>query len=274
MTWHSIELPSPAKIPTGFKRLLRGALRKSGFELISSEEFRIYRDMPPDFDDDAVDVINRVKPFTMTTRERLYALVDAVRYVVRSDIPGAIVECGVWRGGSMMAAALTLIKLRAQRSIVLYDTFEGMPAPTDDDRDAEGRAAADYLATEERATSHVWAYSELSEVRANMESTGYDPKLVRYVRGRVEDTIPVRAPDEIALLRLDTDWYESTIHELVHLFPRLAVGGILILDDYGHWKGARKAVDEYFRRQCPRIYLARIDAARVAVKLEEGKITE
>ena len=79
-----------------------------------------------------------------------------------------------------------------------------------------------------------------------LHGTGYPPERIHFVRGPVEETLPAGAPDEIALLRLDTDWYESTRHELEHLYPRLAAGGVLLVDDYGHWEGARKAVDEYF----------------------------
>ena len=102
-----------------------------------------------------------------------------------------------------------------------------------------------------------------------MNSTGYDQGLVHLVKGRVEETIPEHAPDSIAFLRLDTDWYESTKHELEHLFPRLSRHGVLIVDDYGHWKGARKAVDEYFAENKIKILLSRVDyTGRVAVKLE------
>jgi len=87
------------------------------------------------------------------------------------------------------------------------------------------------------------------------------------VAGAVEDTLPDRAPMEIALLRLDTDWYASTKHELETLYPRLVSGGVLMLDDYGHWTGCRKAVDEYFAANAPAPLLNRIDyTARVATK--------
>ena len=102
-----------------------------------------------------------------------------------------------------------------------------------------------------------------------MNSTGYDEGMVHLVKGRVEETIPQHAPDSIALLRLDTDWYESTKHELERLFPRLSKHGILIIDDYGHWQGARRAVDEYFAGNKIPILLSRADyTGRVAVKLE------
>jgi predicted O-methyltransferase YrrM len=104
-------------------------------------------------------------------------------------------------------------------------------------------------------------------VRANLARTNYDPQLINFVLGPVEQTIPATMPSEIALLRLDTDWYESTRHELEHLWPLLRVGGVLIIDDYGHFQGARQAVDEFFGRQPHRPLLHRVDySARVAVK--------
>ena len=104
-----------------------------------------------------------------------------------------------------------------------------------------------------------WAVASVEEVRHNMSTTGYPPEKIRYVKGRVEDTIPGQAPDAIALLRLDTDWYESTRHELVHLMPRVVANGIVIVDDYGHWEGARRAVDEFVAHSERPIFLARID---------------
>jgi O-methyltransferase len=228
---------------------------------------RRIRPLPPDIDDDARAIIETVAPFTMTSPERIVALRDAVRHVCRHGIAGDIVECGVWRGGSMMAAALSLLELGERRTLHLFDTFEGMPPPGELDRDIAGATAAGLLAAEDRRTGDTWALSPLEDVRANLLSTGYPADRIRFVPGRVEETIPAQAAAEIAILRLDTDWYGSTRHELEHLFPRLAVGGVLIIDDYGHWQGARRAVDEYLATTGARLFLARIDyTARLAIK--------
>jgi len=227
------------------------------------------RGLPPDIDDDARAIIETVSPFSMTSPERLLALRDAVRHVCRHGIDGDIVECGVWRGGSMMAAALTMLECGARRRIHLFDTFEGMPPPAAADRDLTGVSAATLLAAEQRESGDTWAFSPLDQVRANLRSTGYPAELVRFVPGRVEETILEAAPERIAVLRLDTDWYESTRHELEHLYPRLAVGGVLIVDDYGHWQGARRAVDEYLAASGARLLLSRIDyTGRMAVKID------
>lgn len=220
-------------------------------------------------DSDIQRLFAAVQPYTMTSPERIESLVNAVRYVVTHEIPGDIVECGVWRGGSMMAVAHVLRSLGAQRTIHLFDTFEGMPPPSAHDSDLHGRQASELLATADKRTADIWAYSPLEEVRANMSTTGYDPARLQFVVGRVEDTIPQRAPERISLLRLDTDWYESTLHEMQHLFPRLSTGGVLIIDDYGHWQGAKRAVDEYLATSRAKLLLHRIDyTGRIAVKVD------
>ena len=214
-------------------------------------------------DIDAADraLIESVSEFTMTSLERRFHLVQAVRYVARREIPGAIVECGVWRGGSMMLVAQTLQLEQSTRQLYLFDTFNGMSAPTDADTDYRGRSAQALLDHERPAmvTSHVWAVAGIDDVRRNMATTGYPASEYHLVQGLVEQTIPTNAPEQIALLRLDTDWYESTAHELEHLYHRVVPGGVVIIDDYGYWSGARKAVDEFLDRSAAPILLHRID---------------
>ena len=223
----------------------------------------------PDVDPKVLDIFAKVKPFTMTSPERIIALCEAVRYADRHRIAGAFVECGVWRGGSSLAAALMFAELGdATREFYLFDTFEGMSAPTEFDRRARDAApAASLLATSDR-DEKIWCVSSLEEVRANLAGAGCPMGRTRLVEGRVEDTIPGAAPAEIAILRLDTDWYESTRHELEHLYPRLAVGGVLLIADYGAWEGARRAVDEFIDATGAALLLNRIDeTGRIAVKL-------
>lgn len=215
----------------------------------------------PDFDDAILEVLRRVLPYTMTSPARIFAVCAAARYVDANNIGGAFVECGVWKGGSCMAAALTF---RPPRPLMLFDTFEGMSAATDHDRQARTGRLAVTMFRDSNASDSLWCYSPLDEVKRNMDSTGYPAAEITYVKGKVEDTLPAAAPSQIAVLRLDTDWYESTRHELKHLYPRLSPGGVLIIDDYGYWSGARKAVDEYFGDS---LLLNRIDdTGRMAIK--------
>lgn len=207
-------------------------------------------ELPPDIaaDEAFMELYRQVRPHTMTSAERLYALYQSVRYVVGKGLEGDFVECGVWRGGSCMMMALTLRQMGAEgRRIHLYDTFEGMSEPTEDDRQLSGESADRLLAQEDPTDPYsIWCASGIEEVRTNLLSTGLPPQTFVLNKGKVEDTIPSHMPGRIALLRLDTDWYESTRHELLHLYPLLEPGGILIIDDFGHWEGAKKAVVEYF----------------------------
>jgi hypothetical protein len=223
----------------------------------------------PDVSDVEYAIMERVAPFTMTSVERQLALIRAVHYLVRHRIEGCLVECGVWRGGSVMAVALALMNEgAADREIYLYDTFEGMSPPKDVDRAFDGTLAQAYLDWDPTRAGVMWGVASLVEARGNVASVGYPNELLHFVKGTVEETLPAAAPrGPIALLRLDTDWYDSTRHELIHLFPRLCPGGVLIIDDYGHWEGARKAVDEYFGAMGKPFFLHRIDyTGRLLVK--------
>jgi O-methyltransferase len=221
-----------------------------------------------DFDEEKTELIKTVAPYTMTTPERVFVLNEAVKYIIENNIEGDFVECGVWKGGSMLAVARTLEKLNVtNRQLYLYDTFEGMSEPTEQDKDLDGQSADELLKTH-NVTASIWAYSGMAEVKKTMALSQYNPANIFYVQGKVEDTLPQSKHDKIALLRLDTDWYESTKIELELLFPKLVSGGVLIIDDYGYWQGARKAVDEYIKENKIKILLNRIDfTGRVAVKL-------
>jgi hypothetical protein len=206
--------------------------------------------------------IQAVNGLTMTSMERRYHLVQAVRHVVKHGIPGAFVECGVWRGGSMMLDAQTLKQCGDEsRQLYLYDTFEGMPPPKEMDKDYGNRPAAIRLDEDAHAkeASVVWAIASLEEVKQHMSGLAYPIDRIHYVVGKVEATIPSIMPQCISLLRLDTDWYESTAHELRHLYPLVSPGGVVIIDDYGYWQGARQAVDEFLASSGDRILLHRID---------------
>lgn len=217
---------------------------------------------PSDFSSNDKHLIETVSGTTMTSHERQISLLRSVEYIVNNKLSGAIVECGVWRGGSMSLVARKLIQMKDNnRKLFLFDTFEGMPPATDDDQNALNQRAAKILLDEsdKMKGDNVWCYSGLDEVKRNLAETGYPSANIIYRKGRVEDTLPDDAIDEIALLRLDTDWYESTKHELETLFDKLVPGGIMIVDDYGHWSGAKKAVDEFFANRKIFPFLNRID---------------
>jgi hypothetical protein len=225
---------------------------------------------PTDLEHDFEKLSELCAPYTLTSVERMHSIYNAVRYIVSAGIPGDVVECGVFRGGSAMMAAHSLMHQNCtDRRIFLYDTFEGMAQPTEKDVYVTGQSAMHFWEKARSAPDLAWCYCPMEEVQGNMASTGYpDDKLV-FVKGKVEDTIPGKMPESICLLRLDTDFFDSTYHELCHLFPLLSRGGVLIIDDYGSWQGAKEATDQYFTEHDTHILLNRIDdyGARLGIKL-------
>jgi O-methyltransferase len=225
----------------------------------------------PESNGEDLKLIREVKPFTMTSPERIYGLLSAVRYLVKNKISGDIVECGVWKGGSMMTVAKALLALDStERELYLYDTFAGMTAPSSKDSSRFERTTTQesFDSMQEGDGTCKWCFSSLEETRRNVGSVGYPEAKIHFIKGPVEETIPKNAPDKIALLRLDTDFYESSKHEMEHLFPRLVSAGVLLLDDYGHWEGQRLAVDEYLSENKIPLLLNRLDyAGRIGIKL-------
>ncbi len=251
-----------------YEQVVNGLARKVGLQI--SRVGSDYNRLPVEATADDTALIAQVRPYSMTSAERLWSLINAVRYVTDNDIAGDFVECGVWRGGSVMAMALELNKLNvSDRRFWLYDTFAGMTTPTAADVEAgTGVSAADMLAsTPVDDGNNVWCVANRVDVEANLRITGYPMQQFTLCEGDVRDTLHDQTPDQIALLRLDTDWYESTKLGLEELYPKLAVGGVCILDDYGHWQGARTAVDEYFAELGHRPFMHPIDySGRVFIK--------
>ncbi len=220
------------------------------------------------------DAFRQVRGYTMSTPELCYALFQAVEHIRATRVDGAIVESGVWRGGNVALCALVLLaKEDASRDLYLFDTFDwSWPDLTPwDTKYGEGSAAERNAALKKRrdapqAFLDAQGVTE-AKVRDLVVGTGYPPEKIHLIKGFVQDTIPEHAPDKIAVLRLDTDMYESTYHELVHLYPRLVPGGILFIDDYPSERGCVKAVEQYFGEVGSRPFMSRIDTqGRIAVK--------
>lgn len=253
------------------KQRLNDVLERATGRRFMQPNYTKVGDLGDEVEAEARAVLNRVAGRTLGVPLQQYTTWSAVRYLVQNHIDGAIVECGTWRGGQAMIAALTLMQVGdTSRDIYLFDTFEGMPPPSDRDTRLDDGMHADQmleLSLGDRTSSeNAWCIADQRDVASGMASTNYPAEHVHLVAGLVEDTIPSEAPPRIALLRLDTDWYESTRHELEHLWPRLVPGGVLMLDDYGWWDGARRAVDEWLEESKVPLLLLRADEGRVAVK--------
>ena len=226
---------------------------------------------PIDINNNFIEEYKMIEAYTATSIERVYALKSAITYIIKNKIKGDFVECGVWKGGSCMLMAKTLVNEgEKERKIWMYDTFDGMTEPTDDDCEIETNVSgSDLLKNTPKNTDkfNMWAYAPLEMVKKNMKKTMFPEECIHFIEGKVENTLSKIKPQNIALLRLDTDWYESTKCELEQLYPLLSIGGVLIVDDYGHFSGAKKAVDEYFSKTNVKPLMNRIDySGRLIIK--------
>lgn len=202
-----------------------------------------------------------VKPDTKISRMGVYANLQAVTYVCENGLPGAVVETGVWRGGSIKAMLLQLLALGdAERDVYLFDTFAGMTAPSATDLALEGKQLQDSWARQQHDDHNEWCFAPLETVEAVLATTAYPTERLHLVKGDVRDTVPATASSigHIAVLRLDTDWYESTKVEIEYLYDLLVPGGVMIIDDYGRWEGQRQAVDAFFTARGFHPFLHRI----------------
>ena len=221
---------------------------------------------------DEKEILNFVikNKLSMASPSRLIATLIATKYACQSKIEGDFVECGVWRGGNSIIALQIINKFKENKNIWLYDTFEGMTKPSKHDYENDtGKNAIIEYNQNKRAENSNWCYASIEDVKENIKNFKFNAK-INYIKGDIIKTLEnySNIPEKISILRLDTDWYESTKKELEILYPKLSVGGVLIIDDYGHWGGCKKAVDEYFKENGKRPLLIPSDyTGRIAIKI-------
>jgi O-methyltransferase len=228
------------------------------------------RGFPAEFSDEDKVIFNYVRDneLSLVADESLFTTILACSHVAAHAIEGDFVECGVYRGGNAIAAADVFRRRAPGRAVWLFDTFAGMTAPTAVDVSVNGVSADAKFRLHQKDGHNEWQFASLDDVRRNFARASLHEANARYVKGDVLETLKAGPlPDRISVLRLDTDWYESTKLELELLYPRLARGGVLIVDDYGSWEGSRRAVEEYFALH-PRPYLQVCDSTRVGVKVQ------
>lgn len=200
-----------------------------------------------------------VKPYTMTSEERVYCLFDSLDYIRKNNIDGDFVECGVWKGGNILGILEYLnFYSMSDRKVWAYDTFQGMTEPETVDVDLDGNSAKSILRS-------VMCHSPLDEFMNNIKSKCNNISNLKVICGDINYTLDAseNIPYKISLLRLDTDWYRSTKKELNVLYPILEPNGVLIVDDYGHWRGSQKAVDEFF--EGTNVHIDKIDYTGIKI---------
>ena len=217
-------------------------------------------------------ILDVCSKYSMTGYERMYFLIKAIEHIKYDKIDGDFVECGVWKGGNLILFEKMMEKLKIKRKIYAYDTFEGMPEPGKFDYTYKKESAKKIINSLRQKKADpkkniVLAECSLEKVKQNYNKNTKLNKNLTCVKGQVEKTLKIKKnlPKKISILRIDTDWYESTKVELEILFPLLSKNGFLIIDDYGYWSGAKKAVDNYFQKKS--VSLFKIDfTSRFVIK--------
>lgn len=259
------------------KSTLKRALAATGFEIRRRRSYEPTEVDPVEFSKADREVLHFVleNRLTMGRRERVIATISACKHAVQAGIDGDFVECGVWRGGNSIAAKLTFENYGSDKKVWLFDTFAGMTQPSDLDTSRfVKKSALERFRETQKEEHNEWCFASVQDVKANFEAAGADVAGVKFVEGDVIETLAgPNVPEQLCVLRLDTDWYDSTKAELNVLYPRLSVGGSLLIDDFGHWDGARRAVEEYLAALPPRArpLLHFTDySGRMGVKVQAG----
>jgi O-methyltransferase len=211
--------------------------------------------IPLEFNQNDIDVFDYVveHELTMVSKARLISTMIACKHAVLAEINGAFVETGVWRGGVALAAKMIFENYKSKKEVYLFDTFQGMTrSPTEIDvknraRQMWKKNPVKRFNENLKKNQSDWAFASIEDVRSNFINAKVDLKGVNFIKGDVVETLKLNEniPNNICVLRLDTNFYESTKMEIETLYPRLELGGSLLLDDYGSWEGSKKATDDY-----------------------------
>jgi|LakMenEpi03Aug12_release.lakeMendotaPanAssembly.Ray.scaffolds.fasta_scaffold186377_2 O-methyltransferase len=233
------------------KIILQIFLNKLGYKIVKKNNLE--DSIPIEALTHEVNLIKKAKNYSMTDYKNLYLSAQAIKYISENNIDGDIVECGVWKGGHIIIFKSLCEKYELSKKIFAFDTFEGMTVSTEADLNYNEEKACDLLnkvVITKNDGDNIWCYASLDSVKNNITNSTGNIANINFIKGDVCETLKETSnlPEKISLLRLDTDFYESTKIELQTLYPLLQEGGLLIIDDYGHWKGAKKAVDEYFSK--------------------------
>ena len=253
---------------------------------LNRHSFEFPRDFfPIEMNDIQKKIIRSSEKYSMTGRIRMSLLIKIIEHINTNNMPGDIVECGVWKGGNLICSQKYLDYLKIEKKVIGFDTFEGMTEQSEFDVQikqlkinhknnieyiTENKIAKNMMKLTDKHKfegKNIWAYCSIEDVQKNIKKEVNNNNKIRLIKGPVEKTLlnNENLPDKISLLRLDTDFYESTKIELEILYPKVIKGGFLIIDDYGHWKGSRKAVDEYFKNSLPFIHFID-ESCRLIVK--------
>ena len=227
------------------KNIINKLIVSTGYSLINNNQKIV------ELNNNDKKLINLAQTYSMTPQIRIFNLLQSLRYLKNKKIDGDYVECGVWKGGNIILFKKFIEDEdeNSKKKIYAFDTYEGMTEPDKNDYDISSNIPADILLKGDKAKrTNIWGICNLENVKKNIQSCVNSTENIKFIKGPVETTLndTSNLPDKISLLRLDTDWYNSTKKELDVLYDKVMPGGIIIIDDYGHWGGSKKAVDDFF----------------------------
>jgi hypothetical protein len=249
------------------KKLINNLLSKFGYSVVKINSWRPkhafeHLILPPDIE-------KHIKSNSMLNDLRLLNIQGCINYLSKNNIHGDLVECGVWKGGGVAMMAHQLKQINDLRTLHLFDAFDDICEP---DASIDGERAIQDAGGKQNATGALVSISgvydkmggkgnETAVIELITQGIEYPSKYVKTYKGWFQDTLPLigNQINEIALLRLDGDWYASTKVCLDYLFEKVVKGGIIIIDDYGCYDGCKKAVDEFIKNHHLNVYLISVD---------------
>ena len=239
------------------KKIIEKILKKFGYKIQ-----QVINNVIEEASKEDIELMKLCDNYSMTSDLRKWALIQSFKYIIDNNIEGDFVECGVWKGGNLILIKKLMERYNiTNRKIFGYDTYEGMSEASNFDIKKDNtKASIKYEKLKKNNSNQInWNFASKEEVIENLNNNVKDTSNIDLIKGKVEETLQLskNIPQKISVLRLDTDFYESTKIELEVLYAKLSVGGVLIIDDYGSWKGSRKAVDEFFHNK--KIWLHYID---------------
>ena len=241
------------------KIVIKKLLNLLDLEIIN-KKFHPTKWIPIEINNEEIKIINQCKKYSMGGELRMSVLINLVKLINQKKIKGDFVECGVWRGGNIILFQKLIEYFSIKNKIIYgYDTFEGMTPPSKFDI-YQNKKTAKFLMSKEKKNHNlehtIHAICSLDQVKKHINDATKINN-IKLIKGDVVKTLKINQnlPKKISILRLDTDFYDSTKIELEILYPRIQTGGVLIIDDYGEWKGSKKAVDEYFKNNMPFLHI-------------------
>jgi len=251
------------------KKIIKDILKFFNYKIISKNEWnKKVENLIVEASNDELKMFEKINEISLTSLPNRWSLYQSLSYIQENNIEGDIVETGVFKGANLVLINDFLNKFNIDKKIYAYDTYEGQPKPSNLDFDYKGNSMIKKFSNSDKKNSNS-VYCSLENVKKNIEkySNNNLNKLI-FIKGKVEETLrdEKNVPSQISLLRLDTDFYDSIKKSLEILYPKLIKGGVLIIDDYGHFKGAKIAVDDYFRDK-KSIWMHRVDyTCRLMIK--------